>query len=112
MVENKKSRLCSDEKEHADGRQVDDPGGDGHHGFRQTCEEVDEGLALVLHDGQGDAQDHREEDQTQDVGSASVLAADLPRVQVVRYPNLAVSLGQVRVAGILQDRPVLLDACL
>ncbi len=50
--------LPSDEEEDSDGRHVDDPGGDGHHGLGQAGEEVQQRLAALLHHGQGHSQHH------------------------------------------------------
>ena len=103
--------LATDEEEHAHWGEVDDPGGDGHHGLGKAGEEIDQGLSLLLHDGQSDAQYHREEDKTEDVGPVSVLASNLPCVQVGRYSQLS-SIRYVFLARVLEHCSVLLDASL
>ena len=51
-----------------------------------------------------------EEDESEDVGAAGVLAADLPRVEVLRAAqDRAGRVGHVLVAGVLEHGPVLLD---
>ena len=50
--------LSADEEEDSDGREVDDPRGDLHHGLGEAREEVEQRLPALLHHGQGDPQHH------------------------------------------------------
>ena len=50
------SPLSADEEEDSDGREVDDPRGDLHHGLREAREEVEQRLPALLHHRQSDSQ--------------------------------------------------------
>ena len=50
--------LASNEEKDAHGGHVDDPGGDGHHGLRQTSEKLHQRFALFAHNSQSDSQKH------------------------------------------------------
>ena len=52
------SPLSADEEEDSDGREVDDPRGDLHHGLGEAREKVQQGLPPLLHHRQRDAQHH------------------------------------------------------
>ena len=58
FTSSKSTHLPADEKEDADGREVDDPRGDLHHGLREAREEVEQRLPALLHHGQRDPQHH------------------------------------------------------
>ena len=75
--------LAANQEEDSDGSELDDPGGDGHHGVRQAGEEIQERLPLFSNIRQSNPKNDRKENQSENVGAPSPLPFELPGKGVV-----------------------------